>query len=398
MNLGKNEVPKNNLLISEQTFNFFHSLKAITSSKIKKTNKKDITNSNTNSNNMKRSKSSKGNHARMHRRLNEALKEENYYEALQIYKLIATRAVESGDTKEARKSLMSGIQKMASAGEATSVDELFELLLRTYPTYKFGGDASKATPSKDAEQEAQGPHLEKEDLIAFQELFTAISDLKARNRWLGRVVEDVVPAAQRRLQETEFLSLEIMLADTAEALGDYNTEVRYLIRACAAPERIATAVDKLIAQELQGDPDVQMFEQTFFYGKVVLQAWLSCPRGALAFASNLYGEFAPNLVDMDASVPPLFNFIRFALVLAKTEDTQDAPLTKAAAFAQLRAAYAKVLDGYDPFIGKLVDDIGLRFFGVQKPQQQPPNNGMGDFLGGMFRSMMGGLANQNTQN
>lgn len=335
---------------------------------------------------MKRSKPSKGNHARMTRRLNEALKEENYYEALQIYKLIVTRMSETGDIKEARKHLISGIQRMSNVGEITSVDELFELLLQTYPSYKHSADAATADM-----------HLDKSDLIAFQELFTSLNSLQIRNKWLTKVVEEVIPKTQCKLQETEFLSLEIMLADTAEALGDFNNEVRYLVRACAAPSRIVAAVDKLIAQEPQSDDDDQQFERAFFYGKVVLQAWLYCPRGALAFASNLYGEFAPNLVDIDASVPPLFNFIRFALVLAKTEDMPNAQITKASAFTELRSTYAKILDGFDPNIGRLVDEIGLKYFGVQK-QQPVQNNGMGDLLGGMFRSMMGGLtANQNSQ-
>lgn len=347
---------------------------------------------------MKRSKPSKGNHTRMIRRLNEALKEENYYEALQIYKLIVTRMSETGDIKEARKYLISGIQKMSNAGEIISVDELFELLLQTYPSYKHTSDAQPAAAPAGAQSPSPSSmHLDKSDLIAFQELFTSLNDLQIRNKWLTNVVEEVIPQSQCKLQETEFLSLEIMLADTAEALGDFNTEVRYLVRACAAPGRIAAAVDKLIAQQVQPDLEAQLFERAFFYGKVVLQAWLYCPRGALAFASNLYGEFAPNLVDLDATVPPLFNFIRFALVLAKTEDAQDAQITKASAFVELRNTYSKILDGFDPFIGKLVDEIGLKYFGVQKqPQiQQQQNNGMGDFLGGMFRSMMGGLANQN---
>lgn len=323
----------------------------------------------------------------MLRRLNEALKEENYYEALQIYRLIVTRMSETGDIKEARKCLITGIQRMSNAGEITSVDDLFELLLQTYPSYKHTTEASSSSM-----------HLDKSDLIAFQELFTSLNILQTRYKWLTKVVEEVIPQSQCKLQETEFLSLEIMLADTAEALGDFNTEVRYLVRACAAPGRIVAAVDKLIDQQPQSDSYAQLFERAFFYGKVILQAWLYCPRGALAFASNLYGEFAPGLVDIDASVPPLFNFIRFALVLAKTEDTEGARITKATAFAELRSTYAKVLDEFDPHIGMLVDEIGLKYFGVQKQQQQQQQqNGMGDLFGGMLRSMMGGFGNQNGQ-
>ncbi|CAK9216595.1 unnamed protein product [Sphagnum troendelagicum] len=288
-------------------------------------------------------------------KLEKRVQDGNYYEAQQMYKTINSRYMAAKKYAESIDLLQSGAVMQLKHGQVTCGTELGVLLIDTYNTAKVPCDTISIDRIRAIFNEfprASNFSQEKVDIAAdskaTEKTITAKTHVEGCMAFLKAALKWSIEAGGPHRGAPE---LHDMLADyvwTQSPVPEMYKASQYFVRG-SHPETFAKAVVQWMHQCYPGEADLVVARAVLLYLSL----------GNLRDANLLWDAVKQSLSDSSKEFPdtPLMHFIRFLL---STLERDALPL-----FRILRQKYKPSIDR-DPTFDEYMDEIGERFYGLQR--------------------------------
>jgi len=305
-------------------------------------------------------------------KLENRVREGNYYEAQQMYKTIHARYMHAKKYDDAAELLESGAVVMLKHGQVTCGTELGVLLIGTLTTAKVPFDSSAIDRVRaifSAYPRVGGTELEKEASDSSSETSEAVVAARTRvegcTSFMKAALKWSIEAGGQSRGAPEFHDMLGEYIWTESPYAEIMKASQHFVRG-SQPEVFAKVVIECIDKCYPGEADLVIARAVLLYLSL----------GNLRDANRLWDAIKQRLdgSSQDWQDTPLLHFIKFLLL---TLERDALPL-----FRMLRQKYKPSLDR-DPSLDEYLDEIGERFY------NQPRRGGMQGMLGDFMKMFAG---------